>query len=63
MALPGQISQSLTTTATINRFDVDISVASVGTVQTGQTVYYDTYVLGTIFDVDAGNNIILNVFY
>lgn len=58
MALPGQTSQTLTTSANVSLYSSVIPVTDLGTTQIGQTVYYDSRVLGTIFDIDAGNTTI-----
>lgn len=58
MALPGQVAQNLIANASVGLYSVNIPVVDLGTVQTGQTVYYDNRVLGTIFDIDVANSII-----
>ena len=56
MALPGQVAQTLVTTANVAQFDNDIFVSSLGTVQTGQTLYWDNNIIGTVFGTDPANS-------
>ena len=58
MALPGQQPQTFVTTADANILTNTIPVNDLGTVQVGQTLYWNSNIVGTVFSTDVGNSTI-----